>query len=248
MLRERIAAAGIRDATVTVPETASASTPAGARAQIAAFAVPGELGIYDWEASVLGPDGKPGDGPSRPARTPGGGRRVALRGRAAGREASAGALLGAPPTPGPRWRAARHRRGPSDRWYALADKVAVGNASVASARAQRDPATGDPIVAVELDAQGQAAFHTLTRGIAQRGADAARPGDDPMRTAQHLAIVLDDHLASVPFIDHRQAPDGIDGRGGVQIQGGLTPERARQIAIILESGPMPASLAPLGRG
>ena len=73
------------------------------------------------------------------------------------------------------------------------------------------------------------------------------PGEDPLRTAQHLAIVLDDHLASVPFINHQEAPDGIDGRGGAQIQGGLTPERARQIATILESGPLPATLEPVGR-
>ena len=32
-----------------------------------------------------------------------------------------------------------------------------------------------------------------------------------MRTAQHLAIVFDDQIVSVPFIDYRQAPDGIDG-------------------------------------
>ena len=67
-----------------------------------------------------------------------------------------------------------------------------------------------------------------------------------MRTAQHLAIVLDDHLANVPFINHEQVPDGIDGHDGVQIQGGLTPDRARQIAAILDAGPLPATLEPAG--
>jgi SecD/SecF fusion protein len=66
-----------------------------------------------------------------------------------------------------------------------------------------------------------------------------------MQALQHIAIVLDDRIASVPFIDFRQVPDGIDGREGAQIQGGLTPERTRQIAAILNSGPMPATLAPV---
>ena len=57
-------------------------------------------------------------------------------------------------------------------------------------------------------------------------------------------VILDDRLLSVPFINFQEAPDGIDGATGSQIQGGLSGERARQIAAILDSGPMPASLVP----
>ena len=66
-----------------------------------------------------------------------------------------------------------------------------------------------------------------------------------MEAVQHIAIVLDDRIASVPFIDFQETPDGIDGAAGVQIQGGLTSERTRQIAAILDSGPLPATLEPI---
>ena len=132
-----------------------------------------------------------------------------------------------------------------DRWYALAGLPAVGNADVETALAVRDPLTNEPVVAVELTAHGRAMFHALTREIARRGADAHVPGTtDPMAGVQHLAIVLDDEIAAVPFIDHQEVPDGIDGSAGVSIEGGLSDARAREIAILLESGALPAALAP----
>lgn len=75
-----------------------------------------------------------------------------------------------------------------------------------------------------------------TRELARRGK--AR-GD-----LQHLAIVLDGRVLSLPFVDHRQAPDGIDGRRGMQISGNLTPDDARRIATLLSAGPLGAKLVP----
>ena len=69
--------------------------------------------------------------------------------------------------------------------------------------------------------------------------------ENPIAAAQHIAIVLDDRIVSTPFIDFRQVPDGIDGRDGAQIQGGLTTDGARRIAAILDSGPLPATLEPV---
>jgi SecD/SecF fusion protein len=57
-------------------------------------------------------------------------------------------------------------------------------------------------------------------------------------------IAIDDQIVSDPYIDHRQAPDGIDGAGGAQISGGLTTQTARQLAAILSTGPLPATLSP----
>jgi preprotein translocase subunit SecD len=131
------------------------------------------------------------------------------------------------------------------RWYAIDDSAALGNPDVAGARAVRDPRINEPAVALDLTSQGRTAFEALTRELAHRGQAAGLHGEDPMLAAQHLAIVLDDELAAVPFIDYRHAPDGIDGSSGVQIQGGLTPDRARQIATILDTGPMPATLVPV---
>ena len=64
---------------------------------------------------------------------------------------------------------------------------------------------------------------------------------------QHFAIVIDDRIVSVPYVNFDMAPNGIDGADGaqiqgVQIQGGLTPETARQTAAILGTGPLPAAL------
>ena len=81
---------------------------------------------------------------------------------------------------------------------------------------------------------------------ANRGADSLRPGENKMEAFQHLAIVFDGTIESLPFIDFQQAPDGIDGRAGVQIQGELTLDRVRQIAAMLSSGPLPATLEPAG--
>ncbi|HET8953900.1 MAG TPA: hypothetical protein VFN44_25480, partial [Solirubrobacteraceae bacterium] len=100
--------------------------------------------------------------------------------------------------------------------------------------------------AFDFTPAGQRAFGELTREIAHRGADRRQPGEDVIRASQHLAIVLDDHLATVPFINPQDAPDGIDGRRGAQIQGGLTLDRAREIAAILDAGPLPATLEPAG--
>jgi hypothetical protein len=54
----RLAAAGIDDAGVSVPSPGSLTitAPAGARADVRALTARGELTIYDWERSVLGPE------------------------------------------------------------------------------------------------------------------------------------------------------------------------------------------------
>ena len=279
VLRDRLAAAGIADAKVEVSgDRVTVDAPPAARATVQALAVPGELGIYDWEVSVLGPEGR--HWPAR-AQVTGGqdaGRSGAISHYEAVLRAAKADGTDGPPVywlvddalrdvlEGPQWsrdalgpvpegarvvqapggvRVVRALAAGADRWYALADPPAVDNADVASATAVRDPVTNEPVVAFELTSHGREMFHALTREIAHRGADAHVPGtSDPMASAQHLAIVLDDELASVPFINHQEVPDGIDGSVGVSIEGGLSEARAREIAILLESGPMPATLVP----
>ena len=280
VLRDRIAAAGIRGATVTVDgDRVGVDVDGAARGQVAALAVPGKLEIYDWEASVLGRDGRPAPADDGTTGGQDAGRGAAVSEYEAVRRAAKADRTAGPPAywlvdtaqrlvlDGPAWsRDALAGRGDvlevpggvrvvraegvpaaADRWYALADGAALGNADVADARAGVDPATGEPIVTFDLTTRGQSAFSAVTREIARRGQATAVPGEDPMRAAQHLAIVLDDQIASVPFINYREAPDGIDGKGGAQIQGGLTSQRTRQIATILDSGPMPATLEPVER-
>jgi preprotein translocase subunit SecD len=238
VLRERFAAAGIRVATVTVDGDRIGIDAGGAAPDaVAALTVPGELRIFDWEASVLGPEGRPAprnDGVTGGQNAGSGG--AVSRDEAARRVAKADS---------PGARIVRAEGVAAGRWYALDVSFAIDNADIASARAQRDPATGEPIVAFDLDAHGQGMFSALTREVARRGSDGALPGQSSIAAAQHFAIVLDDRIVSMPFIDFQRAPDGIDGSNGAQISGGFTPDSARMTAAILDAGPLPATLEPV---
>ena len=61
---------------------------------------------------------------------------------------------------------------------------------------------------------------------------------------QHLAIVIDDRIVAVPFVDFREAPVGIDSAGGAQITGGLTPETTRRPPPSSARGGSPALVSP----
>ena len=237
VLRERLAAAGIHGATVTVDGdrirvVAGSASPG----EIAALTVPGSWGSSTGRRACSAPSGRPE--PGKPGVTGGSGAGVdgaVSRDEAARRVAKADSPS-----------ARIVRAAAAGRLYALDVGFAIDNADIASARRAARPRDGRADRRLRPRCPRAADVPPdLTRGVARRGADAARPGDDPLRTVQHFAIVLDDGIASVPFIDHREVPDGIDGRGGVQIQGGLSPERARQIAAILDAGPLPATLEPV---
>jgi SecD/SecF fusion protein len=281
VLRERIAAAGVDGATVSVAgDRVGVDVDGSGLGTVAALAVPGRLAIYDWETSVLGPDGRPVPGDESVTGGPGAGQVAtvsqyeAVARAAKARSADGPAALwlvddtAQKVLAGPQWtreaitgggavpagarvvevpggvRVVRAEGAGPGRFYVLGDGAALGNAEISRARAETDPGTGDPIVAFDFTSSGRSAFHSLTREIAQRGSAAARPGDDPLRTSQHMAIVLDDRLVAVPFIHYKEVPDGIDGKSGAQISGGLSSQRAEQIATILNTGPMPATLAP----
>ena len=128
-----------------------------------------------------------------------------------------------------------------DGWFALGGPPALTNADIQGARSDVDPATQEPIVALHLTADGRKAFAALTRDLARRGSANADAGSGN-EAAQHFAIVVDDRIVSVPYIDFRQAPNGIDGSAGLHIQGGLTPATARQLAALLSAGPLAAAL------
>jgi hypothetical protein len=129
------------------------------------------------------------------------------------------------------------------KWFALAGTPPITNAAVARAEASTDPAVDEPVVLVSLTAEGRRTFRELTRAVAQRGADEAL-GADPVQSSQHLAIVVDDRIVSVPYVNWRANPDGIDGAEGVQVAGGLTPESARTLAAVLCAGPLPELSPP----
>jgi preprotein translocase subunit SecD len=234
VLRERLAAAGVAGAAVSVAgDSLTITAPPAAHDAVTALIQPGHVGFYDWERSVLGPGGKPAPTDPETTGNPDAGRGAAVtKAEAEARAAAA-----------PDGRVVRAENG--DGWFALGGGPALTDADVDSADSMVIQATQHPIVVVELTPQGQAAFAELTRELAHRGASLAEPGSG-IEANQHLAIVIDDRIVAVPFIDFHVAPNGIDGAEGAQISGNLTEETARQMASILDSGPLPGTLTSTG--
>src|SRR4029453_10027556 len=101
-------------------------------------------------------------------------------------------------------------------------------------------------VLMQFTGKGKKVFHDITRREAQRGAAraaaAGASGPDAVnRDGQHFGIVLDRKLESAPYIDFQRNPDGIPGDNGAQIdlgKGGTIGE-AKQLALVLQTGPLP---------
>jgi SecD/SecF fusion protein len=264
-LRHRVALAGLHGVNVSVAgEQVRLSAPQPLSGAIDALIAPGVFAVYDWERSVVGPDGRPV--PTDPTVTGGddaGSAAAALpiysavlrasgqptRGSGSGsywlvddahQRVLAGPASSAADFTGP-GRAVRvpggttvvRAEGSTDRAYVLAGTPALTETDVAGAGADRDQAIPEPIVREQFTPDGVAAFTRLTRDVAHRGSS--------LKTNQHLALVLDDRLLSTPYIDYRQAPDGIDGSAGSQISGGLTAQRAAILAAILSTGSLPTN-------
>jgi SecD/SecF fusion protein len=138
----------------------------------------------------------------------------------------------------------------ADRWFVLEDNAALRGKDVVSPeqRTSTGPgASGEPIVTFDFTGDGATDFVELTRELARRGSRAASIAGHPDVDAnQHFAIVLDDQIVTVPFVDFRANPKGIDGAEGAQIQGGLTVASARLLASILRNGELPVALEPVG--
>ncbi len=235
VLRERFALAGIHGARVSVSSAGglSITAPAAARADVTALVQPGHVAIYDWERSVLGPRGAPV--PTDPGVTGGVNAGRAAAGISKTEAEARAARL-------PTGRVVRAVDG-SDGWFAVAGDPALTNADIAGAEPAVDETVRQPIVVFELTARGQTAFAELTRELARRGSATAADGLGDIEAAQHLAIVVDDRVVSVPFIDFRTAPNGLDGSARLQISNDLTPQAARRLASILTTGPLPGTLS-----
>lgn len=239
-LKRRLAALGAGDWTiarpgrdrisVTVPDRATADRVKGT------LAARGRLAYYDWEADVLGTDGRPHP------------RDAAVTGAQA-----AGGLAGTHTRAVARRIAARHRGAAvvvqaepephvAAGFFALADHAALHGSDLTHARQARDPTTARPIVTLAFTRAGAARFHALTRTLARRGQALIRPGDSSLLVAQHFAVVLDGRLLSVPYLNPQENPDGVDGRDGSQISGAFTVASARGLAATIDSGPLPAAL------
>ena len=102
--------------------------------------------------------------------------------------------------------------------YFVERRAAVSGDMLADARAVPDQSTGQYYVLMRLDSRGKKIFERVTRDNVGRA----------------MAIALDDTIFSAPVI---QEP--IPG-GEARITGNFTPEEARDLAIVLREGALPA--------
>ncbi len=274
------------------------SSPFTSRASSSVFG-DGKLAFYDWEANVVGPDGKPAPRDRKVTGGPGPGRAGSLSLydavlRASRRpavveadnavagsrfyavDAKAKRVLSAVPAAGraqalealaPARRAAakvyevkadtvvvraddKLQAAGEDAWYVLRDDVALRGDAIVRPRAQLDrpPASGsgEPAVSFEFTPEGRRLWTRLVDDIVERGRRNARPADPVELGFQHFAIVLDDRILAVPFMDFRITPEGIDPNEGSRIVGGMTMASARQLAALLAGGELPRSLEAVG--
>ncbi|HTU86835.1 MAG TPA: hypothetical protein VMF57_14750 [Solirubrobacteraceae bacterium] len=223
----------------------------GARAEILALSAPGRLEFYDWEASVIAPNGNTvasllqahdppaivmsqGSGTAAPG-DPGLGSLSLARARqlAAKEPASTRVTL---------VQAARQgAAGSAAQFYVLRGAPALSGASITDPRPSA--IAGGTAVSFRFTAAGSRGFRALTAAIARRGARVSSVGQT---LNQHFAIVLDNHLIDVPYVDYKQYPDGISDQDGAELIGGFPKQSAKDIAILLRYGPLPVNLTATG--
>ena len=102
--------------------------------------------------------------------------------------------------------------------YLLKNKTLLTGASLETAKVQISDRFGEPYVSIKFNSQGAADFDRIT--------------NDNVR--KRLAIVLDGVVHSAPVIQER-----ISG-GQAQITGNFTMDEARDLAIVLRAGALPA--------
>jgi hypothetical protein len=126
---------------------------------------------------------------------------------------------------------------PHARFFVLRDNEALSGSAVTKPAQSRDQATG-PAVTFGFTAAGQAAFRRVTADVAHRGARASGSGQV---LNQHFAVALDGQLLTVPQIDSKSYPDGIN-TSSADVTGAMSVQSARDLVAILRSGPLQVML------
>jgi preprotein translocase subunit SecD len=107
--------------------------------------------------------------------------------------------------------------------FLLRKATLLTGASLTDARVQMDSQYGEPYVSIEFDRKGGRAFERIS-------------GDN---VGKRLAIVLDNKVYSAPTIQEKIAG------GKARITGRFTMEEARDLAIVLRAGALPAPVTIL---
>ena len=113
-------------------------------------------------------------------------------------------------------------------------------------RADFDPQSNGPVVLMQFTGHGSKVFEQITAQEAQRGRALANLGTPDQNAYQHFAIVLDGEIASFPYIDFNQNPNGIAG-GSAQITGLQSIGEAKRIALVLQTGALPVDFKTIER-
>jgi SecD/SecF fusion protein len=127
---------------------------------------------------------------------------------------------------------------PSAQYYVLKDHVALFGNDITNPRQSTD-SSGSPDVAFGFTSTGGTEFQNVTAQIARRGALVSGLGQT---LNQHFAVALDTQLMTVPSIDFKVYPTGIQGNNGAEITGGFTNASARRVATELRLGALLVNL------
>jgi len=137
-------------------------------------------------------------------------------------------------------------------FYLFKNKPALTGAELdlSGTRGDIDPQTSRPVVLIQFTDRGKRIFGEITRREAKRG-EALCAGESGqgavLRCAQHLAIVLDNEIVSLPYIDFARNPDGIPGDNGAQIDLGERGSlgEAKKLARAVQTGALPLQFVRL---
>jgi SecD/SecF fusion protein len=128
---------------------------------------------------------------------------------------------------------------PNAQFFVLKDNIALRGSDITDPQQTKAPNAGAPDVTFGFSSKGKKAFQNLTAQIARRGRLVSRLGQS---LNQHFAVTLDNQLITVPFIDYKQYPDGINGDNGGDISGSFTTTSAHDLANELRLGAVPLNL------
>ena len=131
---------------------------------------------------------------------------------------------------------------PSAQFFVLKDNVALRGSDITNPEESTDPNSGEPDVTFGFSSKGKSEFQNVTADIARRGALVSGLGQSYQ---QHFAVALGgetNQLITVPYIDYKQYPDGINGDNGADISGSFTITSATDLANELRLGALPINL------
>src|SRR6266545_5712241 len=106
---------------------------------------------------------------------------------------------------------------PQNLWYVLKDQPVLNGTKIKNPEQNFDNGAGEdgaPNVTFDFTGGGAGIWEKFTKKLSQRGQDLSLTLGGGDNANQHFAISLDSELISVPQIDYKQYPDGIDSSGG----------------------------------